>query len=190
MALSPIKTRYNDLKEFFQWWLPLYLPGKEIYMIGQSAPRPPRPYIAFNPIVNVEFVGNDERRFDPVTGNETLRGQRLITCAVFGYSDSETRYDGGDNAWEMLQELRFSFRYPDVAARLSSINCRIVEEGDVLDTSQNLNTTNEPQAQLQFELSTVIVQDIDNGAIETINAEGTIKGPHTDIVSNISVSKP
>jgi hypothetical protein len=141
-------------------------------------------------MTNVEYVGNDERRFDPVTGDETLRGQRIIHCDVLSYSDSTTRYDGGDNAWEMMQELRFSLGYPAVEQYLCDITCRVLEEGTVVNISQTLNTTNEPRAQLQLQLSTVIDQSIDSGEISTINAEGTITGPHGDIVADISVVKP
>ena len=49
---------------------------------------------------------------------------------------------------------------------------------------------NEPRAMLQIMLSTVINQEIDNGDIETVNAEGELFGPDGKIVEvDISVSK-
>jgi len=189
MALAPIKEKYTQLKEFFQWWIPAYLPGKGLYLKGQSAPRPPNPYIAFSPLDDVEMVGLDERRFDS-QGNEILRGQRIITCSLEGYSDSGTRFDGGDNAWEMLQELRFSLCYPEVYDRLTSINCRVIDPGTVDDSSETLNTTNEPRASLTCTLSTVIVQSRDNGAIEIVNAEGDLEASNGTKQADVSVTKP
>lgn len=190
MSLAPIKAKYNELVVFFQTWIPLYLPDANLYLVGQNAPRPANPYVAFEPLVNIDYMGNDELRIDDA-GAETLRGQRYLTCNLYGFSDAETRFDGEDNAWEMLQELRFSLRYPDVVLLLNEINCRVVEEGIVENNSETLNTTNEPRAMLQIVFSTVIVQDIDSGAIETVNAEGTMTPPTGgEIVSDISVTKP
>jgi len=189
MSLTPIKEKYNELVTFFQTWIPLYLPDANLYLVGQNAPRPENPYIAFEPIVDIDYMGNDETRIDEF-GAETLRGQRYLTCNLYGFSDAETRFDGEDNAWEMLQELRFSLRYPDVVLLLKAINCRVVEEGIVENNSETLNTTNEPRAVLQIVFSTVIVQDIDSGEIATVNAEGTIETPAgNEIISDISVTK-
>lgn len=190
MSLTPIKAKYNELVLFFQTWIPLYLPNANLYLVGQNAPRPENPYIAFEPIVSIDYMGNDETRMDS-EGNETLRGQRYLSCNLYGFSDSETRFDGADNAWEMLQELRFSLRYPDVVELLRGINCRVVEEGVVENDSETLNTTNEPRAVLQIVFSTVIVQSIDSGEIATLNAEGTMTSPTgDDIISDITVTKP
>lgn len=190
MALAPIKEKYAELVGFFQYWIPAYLPSAGLYLMGQSAQRPPNPYIAFNPLSSIDVVGIDEHRINPTTGVEHFRGQRTVTCDIFGFSDSETRFDGGDNAWEMLQELRFSLCYPPVIAALSAITCRTLDEGVVSDVSQTLNSTNEPRAMLQIMLSTVINQEVDNGDIENVNAEGELFGPDGKIVDvDISVSK-
>jgi len=181
MALEPIKERYTELVEFFQFLIPTYLPSAGLFLMGQSAQRPPNPYIAFNPLSNIDVVGIDEYRMNS-SGQEYLRGQREITCDLFAFSDSTTRFDGGDNAWEMLQELRFALKYPDVIARLTSITCRVIDEGTVSDASQTLNSTNEPRALLQIMLSTVINQEIDNGAVENINANGDLIGLDGKIV--------
>lgn len=190
MALSPIQAKYDELLSFCKYWIPTFLPAANLFLIGQAAQRPSNPYVAFNPMANMDYIGNDERRFDPVTGAETLRGQRVVTLNLFGYSDSSTRYDGGTSAWTMLQELRFSLRYPAVIENLNSRILRVLDEGEVLNVSQTLNTTNEPQASLTIMLSTVIDQVVDNGAIETINAQGTTTGATGDIISDISVTKP
>ena len=189
MSITPLKTRYAELVAFFQWWLPAYLPGKNLYLMGQSAPRPANPYVAFNPLSYVEIVGLDERRTSDA-GIESLRGQRRLTCNVQGFSDSATRFDGNDNAWEMLQELRFSLAYPAVYDKLTAIVCRVLNEGVISDLSTTINTTNEPRAQWDFTLSTVINQTIDNGAIENAVGLGTVVGSNNDIDMSFSASKP
>jgi len=188
MALAPIKEKYADLVEFFQWLIPLYLPNANMYLQGQSAPRPENPYVSFSPMSSIEVVGVDERRFEDST-TEILRGQRILTCELEGFSDSESRFDGNDNAWDMLQELRFALSYPEVIEKLTSINCRIVEEGVVSDSSLTLNTTNEPRAVWSFTVSTVIVQTIDSGAIETVNATGNIEATDGDIAVSVTAIK-
>jgi hypothetical protein len=189
MALAPIKQRYADLVAFFQWWVPTYLTGVNLYLQGQAAPRPANPYISFNPLDDVEVVGLDERRISTPT-LEVLRGQRKITCRLEAYTDSTTRFSGVGNAWDMLQELRFSLGYPDVAAKLSAINCRVIDEGSISNASETLNTTNEPRASMSFVLSTVIVQTIDNGSIEIVNGTGTISDTIGDIPVTFSAIKP
>ena len=191
MAISVVKQKYNELVNFFQNWIPSTVPGVNLYLIGQASPRPANPYVGFRPITNVEHVGLlDERRFNS-DGTEFLRGQRYITCDLFAYSDAPTRYDGNDDAWSILQELRFSFCYPNTVALLDNINCRVLDEGQVIDLSETLNTTNEPRAQLQFRLSTVMNQTVDNGEIRTINATGEITGSNQDPIDlTVSVTKP
>jgi hypothetical protein len=189
MSMVPIKAKYNELVAFFQWWIPTYLTSAGLYLEGQSAPRPVNPYISFNPLDEIDEVGLDERRMDSL-GNEILRGQRIVSCSLEGYSDSSTRFDGSDNAWEMLMELKFSLGYPEVKAKLSEINCRVVDVNSVDNISVTLNTTNEPRASFSFTLSTVIVQSIDNGNIETVNATGVIEGVFNDIQVDISETKP
>ena len=184
-----IKDRYADLVKFFQDWIPIYFPNVNLYLVGQSAPRPKNPVIAFNPLSSIDFIGQDERRIDE-GGNETLRGQRTLICDLFGFSESASRFDGEDNAWDMLQTLRMSLAFPAVHDMLSAINCSVVDEGTVTDVSETLETTNEPRAMLQITFSTVIIQDIDSGAIETVNGVGTLIGSIRDFDVNISVTKP
>ena len=95
MSLTPIKDKYAELIGFFQWWIPTYLPNAGFYLQGQAAPRPANPYVSFNPLEEIDTVGLDERRIDSL-GNETIRGQRLITCGLEGFSDSSSRFDGSD----------------------------------------------------------------------------------------------
>jgi hypothetical protein len=190
MAINVVKEKYNELITFFQEWIPATVPGVNLYLIGQGSPRPENPYVAFRPITSVETVGlYDERRIDD-NGIETLRGQRYITCDLFAYSDAPTRFDGTDDAWSILQELRFSFCYPLTMELLRNITCRVLDEGQVIDLSETLNTTNEPRAQLQFRLSTVIEQTVDNGEIKTVNAQGTIEGSNNPVTVDVSVTKP
>ena len=189
MAINVVKEKYNELVGFFQEWIPATVPNVNLYLLGQGSPRPENPYVAFRPITSVDTVGlYDERRIDD-NGNETLRGQRYITCDLFAYSDAPTRFDGADDAWSILQELRFSFCYPATLALLDKITCRVLDEGQVVDLSETLSTTNEPRAQLQFRLSTVINQSIDSGAIETVNAQGEIFGGNNPLELDISVTK-
>jgi len=189
MAMAPIKEKYSQLLAFFQWWIPTYLPDAKLYLEGQSAPRPENPYVSFNPLDDIEEVGLDETRYDE-GGTEVLRGHRIVTCTLEAYSDSETRFDGFDNAWEMLQELRFSLGYPDVYERLSEINCRVLDRDTVDNVSVTQNTTNEPRASFSFTLSTVIVQNIDRGAIESMNGTGIVEGTNNSIPAEFSATKP
>ena len=189
MAMAPIQQKYDELLAFFQWWLPLYLPNVTVYLEGQSAPKPANPYVAFNPLADIDEVGLDETRYTE-TGGEVLRGQRVVTCTLKAYSDSETRFNGQDNAWGILQELRFSLGYPDVYAKLSEINCRVLDRETVDNVSTTMNTTNEPRANFTFTLSTVIVQDIDRGQIATVNATGSMQGSNNILPAEFSATKP
>lgn len=188
MAISVIKAKRAELVQFFQQWIPEVIPGMNIFLEGQSSPRPPYPYVSFRPISDIDYIGHDERRYDE-QGNEFLRGQRVISCQLMAFTDSDSRHDGDDDAYSILQELRFSFGYASVIDLLSAITCRVVDEGDVIDVSEQLNTTNEYRAMLTFTLSTVIVQTPDSGQISTINATGAIEGINT-INPVISVTKP
>ena len=190
MAISVVKDKYNQILEFFQFWIPEILPGTNYYLAGQSAPRPENPYVGFNPMAEIDRIGRDERRVKS-SGEEILRGQRIISCDVFGYSDSTSRYDGSDTAWAMLQELRFSLGYPEIEERLCSIACRVLDEGNIQENSETLNVTNEPRAIWRFVLSTAICQTQDSGAIETVNAEGKFIAPSSNEIDvEISVTKP
>ena len=188
MALTPIQDRYNELVGFFQWWLPTYLPNVNLYLEGQSSPRPANPYISFKPIDEIEYIGNDEVRFY-ADGSEKLIGYRHIVCKVSAYSNSSTRFDGGVNAWQLLQELRFSLNYASVREKLLLIQSSVVDEGTVEDTSTTLNTDTEPQATLMFTLSTIIEQVTDSGSIETVNGSGLITGTK-DITVDFTATKP
>jgi hypothetical protein len=189
MSMIPIKEKYAELVAFFQWWIPAYLPSANLYLEGQSAPRPANPYISFDPLDEIDTVGLDERRVDS-EGNELLRGHRTVSCSLAAYSDSATRFDGNDNAWEMLQELKFSLGYPEVYDKLSAINCRVLSVGSVDSLAVTLNTTNEPRASFDFTLSTVIVQTIDNGTIAEVNAVGQLTGTIRVFQADVSVTKP
>jgi len=190
MGINPVKDKYDELLKFYQTWIPKTLNGINIYLVGQAAPRPENPYVSFNPIVSVESLGlQDERRFND-DGSEYLRGQRYITSELYAYSDAPTRYDGLNDAWSILQQLRFSLGFPQTERLLDEITCRVVDDGEVQNVSQTLNTTNEPRSQLQIKYSTVIKQDIDSGEIKTINEEGTIDGTWNPYTLNISVTKP
>jgi len=190
MAISIIKQKRSELTAFFQNWITTELPGMNIFYMGQGAPRPPLPYVAFRPVTNIDTVGFDERRYDS-DGNETLRGQRVITCDLIACTSADSRFDGTDDAWSILQELRFSVEYDHVGNALNDIACRDLDEGTVTDISETVNTTNESRAQLTFTLSCAILQTPDSGEISTINAEGTGISPDgSTITQNISVTEP
>jgi hypothetical protein len=190
MSLVPIKEKYNEIKDFFLVYLiPTYLPGVNSFLVGQSAPRPENPYVSVHPMVQIDTVGIDEVEIDE-NGEELLVGRRTVVCDLYGYSDAETRFDGNTTAWEMLQELRFALGYPDTRIQLSQINCSVQDEGTVLDTSENLNTTNEPTGIWQVTFNTTICQSVDRGAIETVNGSGVYEGPEKDLDVTFSVSKP
>ena len=184
-----IKERYADLVLFFQTWIPLQLPNANLYLVGQSSPRPVNPVIAFNPMSSIEYMGRDERRVDNL-GAEILRGQRNVTCDLFGFSESASRFDGEDNAWDMLQTLRMSLSHPDVKDLLTAINCSVVDEGTITDVSETLETTNEPRAMMQLIFSTVIIQTIDSGQIETVNGSGALTSDSSDFDIDLSVTLP
>lgn len=186
MAISVVQNKYNELLVFFQTWIPKILPSVNLYLEGQASPRPDLPYVGFNPIDSFDRVGIDERRVDS-QGNETLRGQRIITSTVTAYADSTSRFDGQEVAWALLQELRFSLGYPEIEELLCGINCRVIDEGNVVNSSQTLNTTNEPRATWTFTLSTAMAQPIDSGQIATITANGEFDNSLTPI---ITVTKP
>ena len=185
MAINVLKQKRTELNTFFKDWIELILPGMNTYYMGQNAPRPALPYIAYQPIANIDTVGFDERRVDD-QGTETLRGQRVISCEMIAISDPSSRWDGDDDAWSILQEMRFSFDYPEVIDLLSAITCRVIDYGTVTDLSQNLNTATESRASLGFTLSTAIVQSIDSGEIASANVLGSVSGNSV----SISVSKP
>ncbi len=180
MVLDPIKQRYWDLVDFFRWMIPTYVPTSSFLLVGQRGPRPPNPMIAFQPISSVERVGMDERRVDDL-GVETLRGQRRIVCDLFAFSDSESRFDGEENAWDMLQAIRTALGFPEVVERLNSISCRVLDEGVVTNVSETMNTTNEPRAYLQITFSTAILQSIDSGQISTVNTSGQLQGSNSSL---------
>jgi hypothetical protein len=190
MATSTLQTRYNDYLAFLQAWVPAHALGARFFLTGQAAPRPPLPYVGVTPISAVEMMGPLERRITP-QGKEVWRSQLEITTELYAFTDSETRYDGALNAWAMLQELKTSLRYPAVYDSLTAIVFRLTGEGDVVNVSQLLNTTFEPQASASVTFSTVIeTEDIDNGAIESVNALGTIISPDGSTVPiTISVTK-
>ena len=171
-VLDPIQEKYAQLVDFFQWWIPQYLPLAGVYLVGQNAPTPEAPFVGFLPLSSIDYVGQDERRI--VDGLEILRGQRRVTCDLFGFSDEKSRFDGEENAWDMLQALRFSLGFPEVVDKLSEITCRVIDEGTVVDISETKNTENQPRSNLQITLSTVIIQYINSGVIETINTQGSL----------------
>ncbi len=186
MALQPLKDKYNELKDFFFVYLiPTYLPSSGMFLLAQSSPRPPNPYVAVNLMSQIEADGEDENIMDD-EGNQQRKGKRIITVDLYAYSESSTRFDGETNCWEMLQELRFALGYPETRLELNQINCSIRDEGTVLDSSTYLSTTNEPSAHLQVTLNTTICQDIDSGAIENVNISGSMSG----LVRDFGVSKP
>ena len=185
-TLDPIKQRYSDLVTFFQDWIPTYAPNANLFLIGQNGPKPDNPLIAFSPISTIDFVGQDERRV--VQGQEVLFCHRKITCELFGFSDSDSRFDGDENAWDMLQALRTSLSFPEVVEKINGIGCSIVDEGVVQNISETLSTTNEPRAVLQFVLSTLIIQNIDSGQISTIAGIGEYSSPANQYNSGYSVS--
>lgn len=187
-VLDPIKQKYDELVTFFQWWIPSYLPNAGLYLTGQNAPPPPTPFVGFQPITAIDYIGQDERRQEG--SSEYLRGQRYLTCDIYGFSDSTSRFNGEENAWDMLQALRFTLGFPEVVDRLAEIEFRTVDEGTVQNISETQNTENQPRAMLQIQLSTVIIQPIDSGAIENINASGILSITDGDVLSNVSVSKP
>ena len=88
-----------------------------------------------------------------------------------------------------MQELKTSLRYPIVYDMLTAITCRLLDEDTVVDTTQLLSTTFEPQATCSITLSTVVEAAIDNGDIATINAEGTMEATHDDQIIDISVTE-
>lgn len=190
MAINVIKQKRTELKTFFQEWIVAVLPGMNIYFMDQAAPRPALPYVGFRPISSIDTVGFDERRYDD-EGNETLRGQRVITCDLIACSDAESRHDGEDDAWSILQELRFSLCYDSTIDSLCGIACRVIDEGTVQDISETTNTSHEARAQLSITLSAVIVQSTDSGAIEEINASGTVTSPAgAEQEISVNVTKP
>ena len=189
MAISALKQKRLELNTFFSEWIELILPGMNTYYMGQNAPRPALPYIAYQPIANIDTVGFDERRVDDL-GVETIRGQRIISCEMIAVSDANSRWDGTDDAWSILQELRFSFEYSEVIDLLSAIACRVVDQGTVSDVSQNLNTTTESRAALSFTLSTALIQSVDSGEIASINVVGNASVTFGTKAVSVSVSKP
>ncbi len=190
MAITPMQARYTDLKEFFQFWIPTY--GQcDFFLYGQARPRQNIPYVTVNIMSNVDMVGTVERRMDS-SGQEKLRSQLTISCDLFCFTNASDRYSTGpDNnvAWAIMQELKTSLRYPVVYDRLSAITCRLLDEDTVVDTTTLLSTTFEPQATSSITFSTVVEVDIDNGSVETINAEGTMGATNNDIIIDISVTE-
>ena len=191
MASSTLQTRYDSYLDFLQVWIAGYAPGGASFLItGQTAPNPPLPFVGVTPFSNIRMIGDLERRITP-HGKEVWRSQLEITSELYAYTKSPTRYVSEPNAWTILQELKTSLRYPLVYEQLCGIVFRLTGETDVVNVSQLLNTTFEPQASMSLTYSTVIeTEDIDSGAIETVNALGTIFNPNGETVPiNISATK-
>jgi len=190
MAITPMQARYNELLAFFQYWVPLY--GQcDFFLYWQAAPRQNKPYVTANIMSNVEMVGTVERRIGD-TGAEFLRTQLNVVCDLFAFTNSSDRYTTAveeNTAWAIMQELKTSLRYPDVYDRLTAITCRLLDEDTVVDTTQLLSTTFEPQATCAITLSTVVESAVDNGEIATVNAQGTIVATHNDQIIDISATK-
>jgi hypothetical protein len=191
MAITPMQVRYNELLGFFQSWVPTY--GQcDFFLYGQAAPRQNKPYVTANIMSNVEMVGTVERRKDPITGAEKLRTQLNVVCDLFAFTNSSDRYTTAveeNTAWAIMQELKTSLRYPVVYDMLTAITCRLLTEDTVVDTTQLLSTTFEPQATCSITFSTVVGVAIDNGEIATINAEGTMDATNNDKIIDVSVTE-
>jgi hypothetical protein len=183
-----MQQKYKELLEFFQYWVPKY--GEcDLYLFGQAAPRQDIPYVSVNILSSIELVGTVERRIQE-SGSEILRSELTLGCDLYGYTPENQRYNNvsANNAWAIIQELKTSLRYQEAYDRLSSINCRLLDEGSVIDTTQLVSTTFEPQATCSISLSTVVESITDNGAVETIEGEGTMGGTFNDINIDISVT--
>ena len=191
MASSTLQTRYNDYLAFLKVWISGYSPGGvSFFLTGQAAPNPPLPYVGVTPFSNIQMIGELERRITS-QGEEVFRSHLRITSEVYAFTRSPTRYVNEANAWIILQELKTSLRFPLVYERLCGIVFRLTEDSDIVNVSQLLNTTFEPQASMSLTFSTVIeTEDIDSGAIEAVNALGTIYNPNGGIVPiTISATK-
>ena len=94
------------------------------------------------------------------------------------------------------EEIKVEFKVGEIfyfvlISIIGSSNLWDIEFGidDRTPASSKYGITDTGNASIVF--STVIVQDIDSGEIDTINAEGTTTSPTGDeIVSDISVTKP
>lgn len=192
MASSTLQTRYDDYLAFLQIWITGYSPGGASFMLtGQAAPNPPLPFVGVTPFSSIQTIGELERRITP-QGKEVWVSHLEITSEVYAYTKAPSRYIPGQaNAWTILQELKTSLRYPLVYEQLCGIVFRLTGETDVVNVSQLLNTTFEPQASMSLTYSTLIeTEDIDSGAIEAVNALGTIFNSNGDeILINISATK-
>lgn len=189
MAITPIQTRYNELLAFFKYWVPLY--GQcDFFLYGQAAPRQNKPYVTANIFSSIETIGTLERRVLE-NGSEIVRSQFEITSQLFAFSNSSDRYSTevvDNTCFAILQELKTSLRYVDVYDRLSNITCRLISEEPVTDVTQLLSTTFEPQATCSLTFSTVVENSVDNGAIETMDIEGTVEGSNNDITVDVSIT--
>jgi len=191
MASSTLQTRYNDYLAFLQNWVPGYAPGGvSFFLTGQAAPNPPLPYVGVTPFSSVQMIGDLERRVT-IYGKEVWVSHLKVTSEVYAYTNSPTRYVNEANAWAILQELKTSLRFPLVYENLCGIVFRLTEDSDIVNVSQLLNTTFEPQASMSLTFNTVIeTEEIDSGAIETVNALGTIYNPNGETVPiTISATK-
>jgi len=193
MAIGPIKEKYDLLLAFFKWWVPLYLPGTNLYFYGQGTPRPAQPYVSVNIKISSDAKGRDENLIG-MDDKMYLRGFRNFQCRLEAFADSPSRYDGSLNSWEMLEELRFSLGYPDVEEHMMVASFSLRESGIIDETSHMINTTLEMRAAWVLSLSTAILQDIDttSGAIENINALGgySANGQSVSTESDVTTSKP
>ena len=188
MATNTLQDRYNDFLAFCAYWVPTYGPAP-FMLAGQNAPRPDAPaYVSIELFTNVEQIGTVERRID-VDGNEWLRTQLSIGIDLYAFSNTETRYDGTNNAWSVLQNLKTSLRIPDIYNRLTDITFRLLDDDMVADNSRILNTTYEPAASMSLTFSTITRTDIDNGSIETIEGDGTVDSGTNERDVNISVTE-
>ena len=119
--------------------------------------------------------GHDEKYTDPTDGRTVVRSHRNFTVRIEAVGQPVGPRDDLDRllrATDMLQAVEMSTDTNSTISRLDRLGVAIVDEGDVLDISQFMETENEPRAVLDMIFRARFDQVDDPGYFDTIEFEG------------------
>lgn len=159
---------------------PLLSLGVPFIKAEQNTPRPTnRPYLTFKILPPQQIGQVDQAKFDPLAGNETNESVNQIDIVINGY---------GEGSHNELIALRFQFNKDSVCDSLLSYNMAFRDITEMTDTTSLLDQKWEERGSFVVSFYYLHSENDTVGAIETVNAEGTVVDPENNIVLNETFS--
>lgn len=171
--MNLIRKRMDEVRNTLLTWLE-NVTGFTVVLSGQDFVRPTPPYLSLNIITGFIKIGSiDELIYNSNKQKWILKGVREFVTSIEAYGiPTSGTYQSIYRAVDILGEVQFSLNKPETISLFNNIGIAVVNENEIIDITELLDTEYEPRASYDITLRLTLDEEVDPGEIKTVIASG------------------